>query len=75
MTTNIAKLESTLKEQKTSSEKMQKEINKLSVKKLNLETDLENANSQIDTLEKDVLEKDKKIKEQKQIKYKYIYNL
>lgn len=75
MTTNIAKLESTLKEQKTSSEKMQKEINKLSVKKLNLETDLENANSQIDTLEKDVLEKDKKIKEQKQIKYKYFYNL
>lgn len=75
MTTNIAKLESTLKEQKTSSEKMQKEINKLSVKKLNLETDLENANSQVDTLEKDVLEKDKKIKEQKQIKYKYFYNL
>lgn len=75
MTTNTAKLESTLKEQKASSEKMQKEINKLSVKKLNLETDLENANSQIDTLEKDVLEKDKKIKEQKQIKYKYFYNL
>ena len=59
----MIKLESSLKEQRTSSEKMQREINKLSVKKLNLETDLENANNQIDSLEKELAEKEKSIKD------------
>ena len=61
----MIKLESSLKEQRTSSEKMQREINKLSVKKLNLETDLENANNQIDSLEKELAEKEKSIKDGK----------
>ena len=61
----MIKLESSLKEQRTSSEKMQREINKLSVKKLNLETDLENANNQIDSLKKEIAEKEKSIKDGK----------
>ncbi|XP_050575770.1 cilia- and flagella-associated protein 58-like [Bombus affinis] len=63
---NVIKLESLLKEQRTSGEKMQREINKLSVKKLNLESDLENANNQIENLDKEVLEKDKQLKDWKQ---------
>ncbi|XP_076482723.1 cilia- and flagella-associated protein 58 [Bombus vancouverensis nearcticus] len=63
---NVIKLESLLKEQRTSGEKMQREINKLSVKKLNLESDLENANNQIENLDKEMLEKDKQLKDWKQ---------
>ena len=59
----MIKLESSLKEQRISTEKMQREINKLSVKKLNLETDLENANNQIDSLEKEMAKKEKYIKD------------
>ncbi|KAK2585378.1 hypothetical protein KPH14_010053 [Odynerus spinipes] len=60
--TNIAKLELALKEQKTAYEKMQRELNKLSVKKLNLQADFDNANMQIDTLEKEINDKDKQLK-------------
>ncbi|XP_026674723.1 cilia- and flagella-associated protein 58-like [Ceratina calcarata] len=65
-TANVMKLESLVKEQRISSEKMQKEINKLSVKKINLEGDLENANNQIEGLDKEVAEKDKQLKEARQ---------
>ena len=51
---------------------MQREINKLSVKKLNLESDLENANNQIENLDKEVLEKDKQLKDWKQSINRYI---
>ena len=68
----MIKLESLLKEQRTSGEKMQREINKLSVKKLNLESDLENANNQIENLDKEVLEKDKQLKDWKQSINRYI---
>ncbi|CAK9796574.1 Cilia- and flagella-associated protein 58 [Anthophora plagiata] len=60
---NVLKLESLLKENRISSEKMQKELTKLSVKKLNLETDLESANNQIESLDKEVTDKDKQLKE------------
>ncbi|KOC62419.1 Coiled-coil domain-containing protein 147 [Habropoda laboriosa] len=60
---NVLKLESLLKENRISSEKMQKELTKLSVKKLNLETDLESANNQIQSLDKEVADKDKQLKE------------
>lgn len=51
---------------------MQREINKLSVKKLNLESDLENANNQIENLDKEMLEKDKQLKDWKQSMNRYI---
>ncbi|CAK9828131.1 Cilia- and flagella-associated protein 58 [Anthophora retusa] len=60
---NVLKLESLLKENRIASEKMQKELTKLSVKKLNLETDLESANNQIESLDKEVIDKDKQLKE------------
>ncbi|XP_029037703.2 cilia- and flagella-associated protein 58-like [Osmia bicornis bicornis] len=62
---NIFRLESLVKEHKASGEKMQKEINKLSVKKSNLQTDLDNANTQIENLEKDIASKEKQLKETK----------
>lgn len=62
----MIKLESLLKEQRTSADKMQRDMNKLSVKKLHLETDVENAHAQIDNLEKEIAEKDKQYKEAKQ---------
>ncbi|XP_076284689.1 uncharacterized protein LOC143211117 [Lasioglossum baleicum] len=64
---NIAKLESLLKEQKTTADKTQKEMNKLMVKRMNLQTDLNNATGQVENLEKEVMEKDKHIKDIRQI--------
>ncbi|CAK9800095.1 Cilia- and flagella-associated protein 58 [Anthophora quadrimaculata] len=64
---NVLKLESLLKENRIASEKMQKELTKLSVKKLNLETDLESANNQIESLDKEVTDKDKKLKEMRHV--------
>lgn len=59
---NIARLEGTVKDYKTMTEKMQKEINKLMMKKMNLQTDLENANAEVEKLEKQMAEKDKQMR-------------
>ncbi|XP_054004933.1 cilia- and flagella-associated protein 58-like isoform X2 [Hylaeus anthracinus] len=67
---NVMKLESLLKEQRLSGEKMQKEISKLMVKRLNLQTDYDNAAVQIEKLDKDIEEKDKQLKQTKQIVHK-----
>lgn len=64
---NIAKLESSLKEHRMSADKTQKEMNKLMVKKMNLQTDYDNATVQIENLDKEVAEKDKQLKEAKQM--------
>lgn len=64
-----------MKEHRQSGEKMQKEITKLSVKKMNLETDLENANHQIDILDKEIAERETHLKEAKQIIHRYFIPL
>ncbi|XP_076643190.1 cilia- and flagella-associated protein 58 isoform X2 [Halictus rubicundus] len=64
---NIVKLESLVKEHKTAADKTQKEINKLMVKRLNLQTDYDNATGQVENLEKEVTEKDKQLKEIRQM--------
>lgn len=63
---NVMKLESLLKDQRLSGENMQKEISKLMVKQLNLQTDLDYANVRIENLDKDIAEKNKKLKVSKQ---------
>ncbi|XP_072750545.1 uncharacterized protein [Anoplolepis gracilipes] len=55
---NITRLEALVKEQKTTGEKMQKEISKLMLKRMNLQTDLDNANVEMEKLEKEVADKD-----------------
>ncbi|XP_043264498.1 cilia- and flagella-associated protein 58-like [Colletes gigas] len=60
---NVMKLETLLKEQRSSGERMQKEISKLTVKRLNLQTDLDNANAQIEHQDKEIAEKDKQLKQ------------
>ncbi|KAG7201001.1 hypothetical protein KM043_003356 [Ampulex compressa] len=59
---NVLKLESLLKEQKADGEKMRKEIGKLMLKRMNLQTDLDNATVQTETLEKEVLERDEQLR-------------
>lgn len=54
-----------MKEHKISGEKMQKEISKLMLKRMNLQTDLDNANSEIEKLEKEVTDKEKQLKSTK----------
>lgn len=41
---------------------MQKEIGKLMLKRMNLQTDLDNANVEMEKLEKEVADKDKELK-------------
>lgn len=60
---NVARLEGLVKEQRTVGEKMQKEIGKLMLKRLNLQTDLDNANVEMDKLEKEVADKDKQLRD------------
>lgn len=59
---NVARLENLLKEQRMAGEKMQKEIGKLMLKRMNLQTDLDNANVEMDKLEKEVADKDKQLR-------------
>ncbi|KZC08661.1 Laminin subunit alpha-2 [Dufourea novaeangliae] len=63
---NVLKLESLLKDHRAAADKTQKEMNKLMVKKMNLQTDYDNAVVQIENLDKEIAEKDKQLKE---IKY------
>ncbi|XP_011701373.1 PREDICTED: cilia- and flagella-associated protein 58-like, partial [Wasmannia auropunctata] len=56
---NLMKLETLIKNQKIADEKLQKEMNKLMLKKINLQTDLDNAIVEIDKLEKELLDKEK----------------
>jgi len=62
---NVARLEGLVKEQRTAGEKMQKETGKLMLKRLNLQTDLDNANVEMDKLEKEVADKDKQLRDVK----------
>ncbi|KMQ95066.1 putative coiled-coil domain-containing protein 147 [Lasius niger] len=59
---NIARLENLAKEQRTAGEKMQKEIGKLMLKRMNLQTDLDNANVEMEKLEKEVADKEKQLR-------------
>ncbi|KAL6434920.1 hypothetical protein ACFW04_005231 [Cataglyphis niger] len=61
-TSNIARLENLVKELKSAGEKMQKEINKLTLKKMNLQTDLDNANVEMEKLEKEIADKDQELR-------------
>ncbi|XP_076664868.1 cilia- and flagella-associated protein 58 isoform X2 [Andrena cerasifolii] len=65
-TANVTKLEAMLRDHRLSGEKMQKEINKLLLKRINLESDVDNANVHIEDLQKEIAEKDKQLKEIKQ---------
>lgn len=56
------RLEDLVKEHKTEGEKMQKEINKLILKKMNLQTDLDNANFEIGKLEKELSDNENLLK-------------
>jgi len=51
-----------MKDQKVANEKLQKEINKLMLKQMNLQTDLDNAIVKIEKLEKELFDKEKLIK-------------
>lgn len=59
---NVTRLENLLKEQRMAGEKMQKEIGKLMLKRMNLQTDLDTANVEVDKLEKEVADKDKQLR-------------
>jgi len=63
---NLTRLESLIKDQKITDEKLRKEISKLMLKKMNLQTDFDNANAEIEKLENEISEKGKKIRD---IKY------
>lgn len=56
------RLESLVKEYKAAGEKMQKEIGKLMLKRMNLQTDLDNANIEMEKLEKELTDKEKQLK-------------
>ncbi|XP_047351046.1 cilia- and flagella-associated protein 58-like [Vespa velutina] len=58
-TDNIKKLETMLKEQKLIDDKLQKELNRLTVKNLTIQANLDHANTQIDAMEKDIIDKEK----------------
>jgi len=62
----VTRLESLMKDQKVANEKLQKEINKLMLKQMNLQTDLDNAIIKIEKLEKELFDKERLIKD---IKY------
>lgn len=51
-----------IKDHKIADEKMQKEMNKLMLKKMNLQTDFDNANVEIEKLEKELGDKEKQIR-------------
>ena len=59
---NITRLESLIKDQNITDEKLRKEISKLMLKKMNLQTDFDNAIAEIEKLEKEISEKGKKIR-------------
>lgn len=56
------KLESLVKEYKTTGEKMQKEINKIMLKRMNLQTDLDNASVVMDKMENEMTEREKQLR-------------
>ncbi|XP_015520756.2 cilia- and flagella-associated protein 58-like [Neodiprion lecontei] len=61
-TANVAKLESTVKEQKLAAEKLQKQIEQFMVKRLNAQAEIDNLNTQLDEMSKENIERNKKIK-------------
>lgn len=62
------KLENLIRDQKIADEKIQKEMNKLMLKKMNLQTDFDNANVEIEKLEQELGDKEKQMKN---IKYEF----
>lgn len=63
---NAARLENLLKEQRAAGEKMQKEISKLMLKRMNLQTDLDNANVETEKLMKELFDGEKQLRDTKQ---------
>lgn len=63
---NVMKLESLAKEYKTTGEKMQREINKIMLKRMNLQTDLDNASAMVDKTEKEMTEREKQLRNVRQ---------
>lgn len=63
---NVMKLESLAKEYKTTGEKMQREINKIMLKRMNLQTDLDNASAMVDKTEKEMSEREKQLRNVRQ---------
>lgn len=54
-----------MREFKTAGEKMQKEIGKLMLRRMNLQTDLDNANVEMEKLEKELSDKEKQLRSTK----------
>lgn len=63
---NVMKLESLAKEYRTTGEKMQREINKIMLKRMNLQTDLDNASAMVDKTEKEMSEREKQLRNVRQ---------
>lgn len=59
---NATKLEGLVKEHKAAGEKMQKEISRLMLKRMNLQTDLDNASAEADKMEMVIAEREKQLK-------------
>lgn len=58
----VTKLESTAREQKLTSEKLQKQIEQFMIKRLNAQAEIDNLNTQLDDMSKENVEKAKKLK-------------
>lgn len=56
------RLENLVKEHRAAGEKMQKEIGKLMLKRMNLQTDLDNTNVEMEKLEKEFADKERQFK-------------
>lgn len=74
-TDNVKRLENMLKEQKMMDDRLQKELNKLTMKNLTIETNLYQANAQIETMEKDIADNEKLFKVTKNELNRYESNL
>ncbi|KYQ60810.1 hypothetical protein ALC60_00137 [Trachymyrmex zeteki] len=61
-TNNVTRLENLIKDQKITDEKLRKKMSKLMLKKMNLQTDFDNAIVEIEKLEKELSDKGKKIR-------------
>ncbi|XP_018404761.1 PREDICTED: cilia- and flagella-associated protein 58-like [Cyphomyrmex costatus] len=61
-TNNVTRLESLMKDQKIADEKLRKEMSKLMLKKINLQTDFDNAIIETEKLEKELSDRGKQIR-------------
>lgn len=72
----MVKLESTVREQKLASEKLQKQMEQFMVKRLNAQAEIDNLNTQLDDMAKETVEKTKKLKtlDQDNSRFDSLYN-